>query len=129
MITDEQYQEMQNRLALKRGRALPSSGGGDDGNDVKYESELHEQIIDYCRQRSPQWIVLHGSMAHRTRRTLGECDFVILADKGRVLFIECKRRNGKLSPAQVVMSIRAEELGHKIHVVYSLREFIAIADL
>ena len=44
------------------------------------------------------WIALHGSMAERTGRTLGEPDLVILADGGRVLFVECKSRRGKLSP-------------------------------
>ncbi len=85
------------------------------------EASLHEEIFDACRQRG--WIALHGSMAERSHRTLGEPDFTILADGGRVFFIECKSRQGKLSPAQAALKFHAEKLGHTIHVVRSLEEF------
>lgn len=49
-------------------------------NGVRREAELHEEIFDECRRRG--WIALHGSMAERTCRTLGEPDFMILADGG-----------------------------------------------
>ena len=86
---------------------------------------MHEAIFDECRRRG--WIALHGSMAERTCRTLGEPDFVILADGGRVLFVECKSRSGKLSPAQAALKYHAEKLGHTVHVVRSMEEFMAIA--
>ena len=85
------------------------------------EASLHEEIFDECRARG--WIALHGSMAERTCRTLGEPDFTILAEAGRVLFVECKTRTGKLSPAQAALKFHAEKLGHTIHVVRSLEEF------
>ncbi len=86
------------------------------------EAKLHEDIFDECRRRG--WIALHGSMAERTCRTLGEPDFVILADGGRVLFVECKSRKGKLSPAQAALKHQAERLGHAVHVVRSMGEFL-----
>jgi hypothetical protein len=91
---------------------------------VPRESDLHEEIFDECRRRS--WIALHGSMAERTCRTLGEPDFVILADGGRVLFVECKSRTGKLSPAQAALQHHAAKLGHTVHVVRSLEEFLKL---
>ena len=91
---------------------------------VGREAELHEAIFAECRRR--RWIALHGSMAERTCRTLGEPDFVILADAGRVLLVECKSRTGKLSPAQVAMKFHAEGLGHTIQVVRSLEEFLRL---
>jgi hypothetical protein len=91
---------------------------------VSHEAELHEEIFDECRQRG--WIALHGSMAERTCRTLGEPDFVILADGGRVLLVECKSRSGKLSPAQAALKHHAEKLEHTIHVVRSLGEFLKL---
>jgi len=90
------------------------------------EAELHEEIFAECRRRG--WIALHGSMAERTCRTLGEPDFVILADGGRVLFVECKTRTGKLSPAQAALKFHAEKLGHTVHVVRSLEEFLAVVN-
>ena len=92
---------------------------------IERERDLHEEIFDACRQRG--WIALHGSMAERTCRTLGEPDFTILADGGRVLFVECKTRSGKLSPAQAALKFHAEKLGHMIHIVRSLEEFSRIS--
>jgi hypothetical protein len=91
---------------------------------VGREAELHEEIFSECRRRG--WIALHGSMAERTCRTLGEPDFVILADGGRVLFVECKSRSGKLSPAQAALKFHAEKLGHAVHVVRSMEEFLQV---
>ena len=96
--------------------------GTTTGSGVSREAELHEEIFDECRRRG--WIALHGSMAERTCRTLGEPDFVILAGAGRVLFVECKTRTGKLSPAQAALKHHAEKLGHPIHVVRSLDDFL-----
>ena len=99
-------------------------GGQNRRTGTVRESDLHEEIFDECRRRG--WIALHGSMAGRTCRTLGEPDFVILADGGRVLFIECKSRTGKLSPAQAALKHHAEKLGHLVHVVRSLEEFLKL---
>ncbi len=88
------------------------------------ESDLHEAIIGQCRAAG--WIYFHGSMAHRAMRTAGECDFTILADKGRVFFIEAKTRIGKLSPEQLGVKLWAEKLGHTIHIVRSLDDFIKV---
>ena len=90
------------------------------------ESDLHEEIFGECRRRG--WIALHGSMAERTHRTAGEPDFIILARGGRVLFVECKTKTGKLSPAQAALKFHAEKLGHIVHVVRSLDEFLRLAD-
>jgi len=98
----------------------PSLGTG----GAAREAELHEEIFDECRRRG--WIALHGSMAERTGRTLGEPDFVILADGGRVLLVECKSRSGKLSPAQAALKHHAEKLGHTVHVVRSLEGFLKL---
>ena len=45
---------------------------------------------------------------------------------GRVLFVECKSRSGKLSPAQAALKHHAEKLGHAVHVVRSLEEFLKL---
>lgn len=88
------------------------------------EAHLHNKIIDACKARG--WIYFYGSMASRTARTIGEPDFVILADSGRVFFIECKTRIGKLSPEQLGIKMWAEKLGHQIHVVRSVDEFLRV---
>ena len=95
-----------------------------ESGNIRSERDLHEQVFDECRRRG--WIALHGSMAERTCRTLGEPDFVILAGGGRVLFVECKSRSGKLSPAQSALKFHAEKLGHTVHVVRSMKDFLEL---
>lgn len=99
------------------------------------EADLHNQILDECRRRG--WIPLHGSMASPTKRTEGEPDFVILANRRPVghlhreyfaitYLVEGKSRTGKLSPAQQAFHAHAATLGHKVHVVRSFQEFLAV---
>lgn len=99
----------------RRSKVVVNSDGVDD------ETELHNAILEECKTRG--WLPFHGSMAHRTYRTEGEPDFIIFADCGRVVAIECKRRRGKLSTAQLGIIAWAEKLGHKIHVITSIEEF------
>ena len=129
----------------------PKSPDANSKPPIARERDLHEEIFDECRRRG--WIALHGSMAERTHRTRGEPDFTILASPKdwrcpicnrvtpcrndypegccgegyepvpRVIFVECKTRTGKLSPAQDALKFHAEKLGHTIYVVRSLEEF------
>jgi hypothetical protein len=88
------------------------------------ESDLHEEILAECRRR--QWIAFHGSMAHKTFRTEGEPDFVILAHGGKMFLVEAKTTTGKLSPAQLGIHAWANKLGHEVHVVRSISEFLTL---
>ena len=97
------------------------------GPAVGCERDLHIQILDECKRRG--WIALHGSMAEATARIVGEWDFTILADNGRVFFIEIKTKTGKLSTAQQGMIQWAAKLGHKVHVVRSLQEFLELTKM
>jgi len=94
---------------------------------VEREADLHHLILLECKRRG--WIALHGSMAQATARSVGEPDFTILADKGRVFFVECKSRTGKLRPEQQALKHWADRLGHTVHVVRSLREFVEVVNL
>ncbi len=89
---------------------------------VNRESDLHNQIFNECRRRG--WIALHGAMSERTHRNPGEWDFTIVADHGRVFFVECKTAAGKLSQEQRALIAWAEKLGHAVHVVRSMEEFL-----
>jgi hypothetical protein len=97
-------------------------GSLDEDLRVSKESLLHEEILAECRRR--QWIAFHGSMAHKTFRTEGEPDFVILADGGKMFLVEAKTATGKLSPAQLGIHAWAKKLGHEVHVVRSISEFL-----
>ncbi len=88
------------------------------------ESILHDRIAQHCRENG--WLAFHGSMAHSTKRTRGEPDFILIAPGSRVFFIEVKKETGKLSPDQRAVIAMAERLGTTIHVVRSYDEFLRI---
>ena len=115
-ISHADYLAMQARLAPKG--PVPASGG------AAKEAELHEVVRAECRRRG--WICLIGSMAHRTSRTIGEWDATIVADKGRVFFVEMKTAKGKLSTEQAALHAWAQKLGHRVHVIRSLADFLAL---
>lgn len=88
------------------------------------EDKLHYAILEECERRG--WIAFHGSTAHRTHRTVGEFDFIILADHGRNFHIECKTRTGKLTEEQQGLQHWARKLGHNPMVVRSFEEFLEV---
>lgn len=120
--THADYLAMQARCDA--GKKRPSDVA--ESGDAENEGDIHNAIIAFCKRML--WIYFHGSMASRTARTIGEPDFVILADKGRVFFIECKTKIGKLSPEQLGIKMWAEKLGHQIHVVRSVDEFLRVVN-
>jgi len=104
--------------------------GGALARDPKHEKLLHHQIMEDCKRR--RWLFFHGSMAHRSHRTLGEPDYIVLAQEGRVIMCECKvgdgKNRGKLTQDQQAVHRWAALNGHKIHVVRRFSEWLAIAD-
>jgi hypothetical protein len=95
---------------------------------VLKENELHNDIIEYCKNQSPPWIYFHGSTDAATKRTAGEPDFEILASMGRVFLVECKAKGGKLRPAQRDIIHWAALLGHTIHLVTNMEEFRKVVE-
>lgn len=125
-ITPEQFEDMRRRTERARG-IIPDAPENAELtaksllDAVTDEERLHNDIIKFCRDAG--WIYFHGSMKHRTYRTVGEADFCCLLPNGVTLFVECKRRGGKLSPEQAALKAWMAKLGHTLHVVYSIREF------
>jgi hypothetical protein len=105
-------------------RRLRGSGPAGTAPDyaVECESDLHQQVRDECARRG--WVCLMSSMAHRTHRTIGEPDAIIVADGGRVFFVELKAKTGKVTPEQRAMMAWLLKLGANGRVIYSLAEFI-----
>jgi hypothetical protein len=123
-ISELELQMMQARLARSKFFRTEEQQGAQHLFACERESELHQQIEDYCRQNG--WITLHGSMAHKTYRTKGECDFCCLLPNGRVIFVECKTGSGKLSPEQNAMRAWMEKLKHTMHVVREFSQFVQL---
>lgn len=92
-------------------------------DQVDIEGDLHAQIKDECDSRD--WICLHSRMDLKTTRTPGEWDFVILADGGLTLLVECKAKNRKRTTDQLALHARAERKGHYSTCVHSYQEFMS----
>lgn len=92
-ISQFQYLQM---LSRNQKVAIPNSE-----NAAEDESDLQSDVRLECESRG--WVCLCGSMAHKTRRVLGELDFTIVTDEGCVVFVEAKAKRGKLSASQQAM--------------------------
>ena len=89
---------------------------------VEREGGLHDKIIAECKRRG--WKYVHSRMDRRTTVGEGVCDFIIYADGARMFHMEIKALKGKLSMEQRIFITWVEHLGHKVHVITALSEFM-----
>lgn len=82
---------------------------------VAIESDLHEKVEDYCRERG--WWYLHSRMDRKTTVGVGTPDFCIARHGGRMVFMELKRTGGKATAAQLANLAHLRHLGHVAEVV------------
>lgn len=88
------------------------------------EEDLHDKIEAECRRRG--WVVVHSRMDRATTTACGVCDFIVFAERGVVILMECKSRAGKLTTAQLAFMAAMRKNGHTVHTVRSFSEFLAI---
>jgi hypothetical protein len=108
------------------GRPKVSFAGYSSPGGVEKEHTLHDHIIKFCKENG--WLAFHGSMAHKTFRTEGEPDFVILAPQQHTLLVECKSKTGKPTTEQLGIAMVADRLGHTVHFIRSTEEFDQLAE-
>lgn len=120
-ISPFQFQQMQDRL--NRSKVRQPDAVSNEGESL--ESTLHDQIRAHCDSQFPRWKYIHSRMDKRSTIGVGCPDFVV-AMPGKVLFIECKRKGGKLSTDQRDWSFEMEKLGHKVHLVTTMEQFLEI---
>lgn len=112
-------------LKLMPKEARPKSVAGmthdelKDHNTVKLEKNIHDDIISYLRRNYIPFD--HSRMDRKSTNTVGQPDFAIYIHN-RVLFLEVKCSNGKLSEEQIKRHAELEAYGNKIEVVYSYDE-------
>ena len=120
-FSKEWFDEYQARQRAKEHPLVLNKHGA-----VEDESDLHNDIKDECRRRG--WIFFTGSMAHKTKRTAGEPDFICATNDGRTLYVECKSKTGKLTPAQQATLHWLLHNKQIAFVVTSIEEFRRIVD-
>lgn len=115
------------RYQLRNGLGKPSGLAQERPDGVEREIEgLHRPIIAECKRRG--WKYVHSDPTKPTTCGEGVCDFIIYADGGRLFNIECKAKNGKLSIEQRAFIVWLEKLGHPVHVITTINEFLQIVD-
>ncbi len=129
-MTEEQLATYQARNSRQRGipvlDALIAPEHDSDAVGSGQEIALHMEIIKECCRRT--WPYIYHNPTKKTAATLGTPDFIIYADAGRVLNVECKTKTGKLSKDQVNLKREIEAKRHEYHVVRSLTAFLRLAD-
>jgi hypothetical protein len=120
-ITKFQFEQMQQRT----GR---NTIGSASVSTAPLEKKIHQDIIAHCNAQWPRWKFVHSRMDKPTRNQCGVPDFVIALPGARTLYIEAKRPGEKISPAQRDWHAEMTTLGHTVHVVHTLQEFLAATE-
>lgn len=115
------------RVAAGRRRALGPGGAQgpttlEEQVPAGQEGELHEKILAECNRRG--WYVVHSRMDQATTQSKGVLDFIIAADRGRVLWVEAKTKKSKPTTEQAGTLFWLARLGHRCTVVRSMAEFL-----
>lgn len=87
---------------------------------------LHEQIMRHCDSQWPRWKYLHSRTDQKSTVAVGSHDFTVFLPGSKHLCIECKSKSGKLSSYQLGWAHEMRTLGHEVHVVYSLDQFLEL---
>lgn len=124
-MTEDEYLAYLAKSNASRREAIEIAEGTPEP-DAGPEVNLHDKIAAECRRRG--WAYVHSRMDAPTTTAKGVCDFVIAASRGRTLWIECKSRTGKQTPAQLGFALQCERQGHAVHVVRSFQEFLNVVD-
>lgn len=119
-MSPEQFQALQAKRARTQLRPAPAGTAR-----PSLEKDLHNQIQTDCNRRG--WVTFHGATHKRAWRTKGEPDFSIAIPGGITLWVECKTRDGTLSPEQIDVEAKLRALDHRHFVVRDLAEWMAVA--
>lgn len=100
----------------------------EDKPDPGPESALQAKIRENCRQRG--WPCLSFPQTPDVKKFLppGWPDETIIMPYSNVLFIEDKKKKGRLSDDQRLMKSMFRYLGHNIHEVRSFKRYAEITE-
>lgn len=98
------------------------------------EDHLQMAVVTYLRranvafaadQNEGRRSLRDGARRKAMGMTAGEPDLRIYLPRGRTLFVELKRKSGRLSPAQEWRQEQLRQLGHRVETVYASTPFEA----
>lgn len=123
-FTEPQYREMLHRVQRNSGREPPQPEPELLHVDaVDAELPLHAEFMKWCKAQFPQVPFCHTNPSKASRATPGAPDFFVCY-KGRIVALELKDKDGKLSKDQQVWHKLSEMQGVKVYVCRSLSEIL-----
>ena len=117
-ISKHQYLEM-----LARTQPKHRQGASEDAVPAGTEAKLQNEIVEYCGQQWPRWVVVRSRMDRATTTAKGICDLIIFAPKQQCLLVEAKTKTGKLSEDQLCWAAEMRQLGWTVNVCRSMTDF------
>jgi rRNA maturation endonuclease Nob1 len=90
------------------------------------EGELHKEIIAELRRR--RWYFVRSRTDKKTTTRKGVTDFIIAMPDGKTLWLEVKKKGGKLDTDQTITRHVLLALSHRHEVAFSYQDFINAID-
>ena len=103
----------------KRNAPLPGDFAAFD-----LESKLASEIRKHCDHQWPVWKIISARPDEKSTIQPGAQDMTIFMPGSRVLCLELKSKTGKRSPAQLAWAAQMRMLGHKVHCIRTVEEFL-----
>ncbi len=122
-MTTEELNSLLRKPAIARRNGLHETERKMEGA-IAVEMDLHREIVAHCDQQWPRWKYIRARSDTESTIQAGCQDFTIFRPGGKTLCVECKSKNGKLSEAQSGWAHEMGRLGHRVHVVRSMDEFL-----
>ena len=88
---------------------------------------IQAQIHKWCASQWPRWKVYGPRSDKRSTLEIGACDMVVFA-RHRVFCVEVKRKGEKPRAEQRNWIGELAMLGHRVHIIHSLAEFIEVTN-
>lgn len=105
-------------------RQAPKHRASESVKSVELESDLHAKIIEELKRRRIYFV--RSRTDKRTTTQLGVTDFICAMPNGKTLWMECKRKGGKLSQSQNITRHILLASGHWHAVIYNMDEFMTL---
>ena len=112
------------RLDRNAGRTARVPSSSPDAAEKEIE-EIHYPILAWCKNQVPFVPCVHARTDQVSTIAEGVPDFIV-AYRGKVFWIECKTRTGKLSPKQLGWQMALEAQGASYHLIRSFQDFLDI---
>jgi hypothetical protein len=112
----------QMRQAVAKASRAPTNAS----DPVERESTLAKAILAHCEAQWPRWKVKYARTDKKSTLPVGCHDQTVFASDGQVFCFELKRGKEKPSHEQLIWKAELANLGHVVHVIRSMEEFLEV---